>query len=205
MSVTCFLLLPYVFKSCRYSCCVVSHPVLSGGSRSEFYPCPSGLLPAGRSVCLLSVSFHLRLGFPTYLLSLHFSKSWFKLHLVALAQIIPDKDPEAASVSVLASCGSRRLFSHSWKVCPNGGERQPSDNPVTARKTSACFLQGLFHVQYTGSGLKDVPDLLPKHRSPPHPADMADTRTHTNTRTRTHTLMSFFHDYLPQNKILWRG
>nr|XP_049611560.1 uncharacterized protein LOC125989345 isoform X3 [Syngnathus scovelli] len=149
MSVTCFLLLPYVFKSCRYSCCVVSHPVLSGGSRSEFYPCPSGLLPAGRSVCLLSVSFHLRLGFPTYLLSLHFSKSWFKLHLVALAQIIPDKDPEAASVSVLASCGSRRLFSHSWKVCPNGGERQPSDNPVTARKTSACFLQGLFHVQYT--------------------------------------------------------
>lgn len=40
-----------------------------------------------------------------------------------------------------------------------------------------------------GLGLKDVPDLLPKHQPPPHPADMAgDTHTHacTHTQTRTH-------------------
>lgn len=39
-----------------------------------------------------------------------------------------------------------------------------------------------------GLGLKDVPDLLPKHQPPPHPADMAgDTRTHTHTDGRMHT------------------
>lgn len=36
-----------------------------------------------------------------------------------------------------------------------------------------------------GLGLKDVPDLLPKARPPPHPADMAED-THASRQTHTH-------------------
>lgn len=48
---------------------------------------------------------------------------------------------------------------------------------------SASLLALSVSLSSAGLGLKDVPDLLPKHQPPPNPADMAKhTRIHTHTR-----------------------
>lgn len=66
----------------------------------------------------------------------------------------------------------------SWNQVKRMAPGQPDSTPICDESSSSFF------ALYAGLGLKDVPDLLPKHRPPPHPADMADT--HTDAHTRTH-------------------